>query len=306
MKVFVTGATGFVGKDLMMRLRAAQVEVITAGRDVNSDIAIQAIDGLTDWSAAYFHEVSSVVHLAGHVHKMSEPDTLRYFAVNRDGSVNLARAAAKAGVKQFIFMSSVKAMGECTEFDRPFSRNSPCLPTDPYGRSKLEAEQALLKIGEETGMHIICLRPPLVYGPSVRANFRSLMKLIQLRIPLPFAGINNKRSMVFVGNLTNLIMHCLYNRQANGIFLVSDGPAMSTADLVAEISQAFGSQPRLFYVPNMIWTICRKLPIIGEMSRRLTESLEVDMQETIQELDWSPPYSASKGIYDTVEYFQQK
>jgi nucleoside-diphosphate-sugar epimerase len=305
MKVFVTGATGFVGKDLMNRLRAAKVEIVTAGRDHASDIVVDNIDGSTNWQAAHFFEVDSIIHLAAHVHKVSEPDMSRYFAVNRDGTVNLARAAAKVGVKQFVFMSSVKAMGEYTNLDQPFTRHTPCSPTDPYGQSKLEAEQALLQIGEETGMQIICLRPPLVYGPSVEANFHLLMKLIRLRIPLPLAGINNKRSLVFVGNLTDLILHCLHIRQANGSFLISDGQEMSTSDLIGEISRAMNLRPRLFYVPSMLLAASCKLPILGGIVRRLTESLQVDMQETIEELGWSPPYSASKGIYDTVEYFQR-
>ncbi len=305
MKVFITGATGFVGRSLMSRLRAMPVEIVSAGRSTASDIVIDDIIGSTKWQADYFREVNSIIHLAAHVHKMSEPDTSRYFAVNRDGTVNLARAAAKAGVKQFIFMSTIKAMGECTEPNQPFTRHSPCLPTDPYGQSKWEAEQALFKIGEEHGMQIICLRPPLVYGPSVEANFLSLMNLIKRRIPLPLAGINNKRSMVFVGNLIDLILHCLDIRETKGVFLVSDGQAMSTSHLVAEISNAMKLQPRLFSVPSMLWTASQKLPVIGPITARLTTNLQVDIEETTMELGWSPPYSTRQGIYDTVKYFQQ-
>jgi UDP-4-keto-D-QuiNAc 4-reductase len=304
MKVLVTGATGFVGMDLMNRLRAANIEIVTAGRDVASDIVIDNMDGSTRWPAGHFRGVDSIIHLAAHVHKMSEPDTSRYFSVNRDGTINLARAAAKAGVQQFVFISTIKVVGECTACE-PFTRHSPCLPTDAYGQSKLEAEQALFKLGEESGMQIISIRPPLVYGPAVAANFRALMNLIKSRIPLPLSDINNKRSMVFVGNLTDLIVHSLNIPQANGVFLVSDGRPMSTSELLVEISHAMALRPRLFYVPTMLWAVSQKLPIIGAIASRLTGSLHVDMQETMNELNWSPPYSARQGIHDTVKYFQQ-
>jgi UDP-4-keto-D-QuiNAc 4-reductase len=305
MRVLVTGATGFVGRDLVDRLRAAQIEITTAGRNAASNIVIDDIDGSTEWQADHFSAVGSIIHLAAHVHKMSEPDTSRYFSVNLDGTVNLARAAGKAGVKQFIFMSTIKAMGECTELGEPFTRHSPCLPTDPYGKSKLEAELALFKLGEEYGMQIICIRPPLVYGPGVAANFRSLMNVIKNRIPLPLAGINNKRSMVFVGNLNDLILHCLHAREANGVFLVSDAKAMSTSELMMEIGHAMRLRPPLFYAPSMFWTASQKIPVIGAIAARLTESLQVDMQQTTIELGWLPPYSAHQGIYETVKYFQQ-
>lgn len=303
MKILLTGHSGFVGRSLLKRMESDQFEIIKVGRAPDSDFRVTDLgdEMVLDSSAL---AVDAIVHLAAHVHKMSEPDSSRYFEVNVRGTLNLAKQAARAGVGLFVYMSSVKACGEDSKPGRPFDLEMPCRPMDPYGQSKLEAEQALFQLGDEYGMRIICLRPPLVYGPGVGANFRSLMGLVRQGIPLPLGGISNKRSLVYVDNLVDCAIQSLKDKAVSGSYFVSDDTDLSTTQLVEYISKGFGQRSLLFKVPQPIWALSAKVSFLKAPVQRLTGDLQVDIAATKIDLDWAPPFSSEEGIYATAHHYQ--
>lgn len=303
MKILLTGHSGFVGRPLLERLLGEGISVIKAGRSADSDLQLTTIGGDTVWDQQAL-SVDAVVHLAAHVHKMSEPDLSRYFEVNVRGTLNLAEQAAKSGVKLFVYMSSVKACGESSGPRAPLTVNSHCCPTDPYGQSKLEAEKALQQLGNDCGMRVICLRPPLVYGPGVGANFRSLMKLVGQGIPLPLGGIRNTRSLVYVHNLVDCVIRALKSTTVSGTYFVSDDNDLSTSQLVELISSGLGKRPLLFKLPYWVWTTIRKIGFFTGPAQRLTGDLQVDIADTKIDLDWAPPFSTEEGIYATAYHYQ--
>ena len=303
MKIMLTGHSGFVGRPLLKRLESQDVSVIKAGRSADSDFRLPAIGGDTVWDKRSLL-VDAVVHLAAHVHQMSEPDLSRYFEVNVRGSLNLAEQAAKAGVKLFIFMSSVKACGEFSQPGSPLTLDSHCCPTDPYGQSKLEAEKALQQLGRDYGMRVICLRPPLVYGPGVGANFGALMKLVRRGIPLPLGGLSNKRSLVYVHNLVDCVIQSLKSKTVSGSYFVSDDDDLSTSELVELISSGLGQRSLLVRPPDWIWSIARKVSFLKGPAQRLTGDLQVDISATKFDLNWAPPFSTQEGIYATAYHYQ--
>jgi len=306
MITLVTGANGFVGTALCKRLRRDAVPVRVAIRVLNADIdaaeniAIGSISLLTDWSSVLIN-VNQVVHLAARVHVMHEKsvDPIAEFRrVNVDATVNLAKQAASVGVKRFIYLSSIKVNGEFTEDGHPFTADDVPAPEDPYGISKFEAEEALRQIANETGMEVVIIRPPLVYGPGVKANFGSMMHWLRRGIPLPLGALTkNKRSMVALGNLVDLITACLnHPAAANQTFLVSDGEDLSTADLLQRTATALGVNVRLFYVPPALLKLLAKLLGKEAVYQRLCGSLQIDMTKTQQLLNWRPPLSVQKGL----------
>ena len=303
MKILLTGYSGFVGRPLLERLESEKISVIKAGRSADSDFRLTTIGEETVWDKRALL-VDAVVHLAAHVHQMSEPDLSRYFEVNVRGTLNLAEQAAKAGVKLFIYMSSVKACGEASEPGSPLTMDSHCCPTDPYGQSKLEAEKALQQLGKDYGMRVICLRPPLVYGPGVGANFRSLMKLVGRGIPLPLGGLTNKRSLVYVHNLVDCVIQSLKSKNVSGSYFVSDDNDLSTSQLVEFISSGLGKRPLLFSLPDWFWMIIGKVGFLKGPAQRLTGDLQVDIAATKIDLDWAPPFSTQEGIYATAYHYQ--
>lgn len=306
MAVLVTGANGFVGLALRERLQKDGVSAryafraLNSGQDIAREIAIGQLSADTDWTTALTN-VKHVVHLAARVHVMNDKSAeplIDFRRVNVEGAVNLARQAAAAGVRRFIFSSSVKVNGELTETGRPFTADDVPDPEDPYGISKYEAEQLLCQIASQTGMEVVIIRPPLVYGPGVKANFQSMMHWLARGIPLPLAAVTeNRRSLVALDNLVDLIVTCLnHPAAANQTFMVSDGEDLSTTDLLRRMGEAQGTPARLLYMP--LAAVKLGATLIGKQSiyQRLCGSLQVDITKTRQLLDWTPPISVDEGL----------
>lgn len=316
MHCLVTGATGFVGRHLCAELAAAGYSLRFGMRrlpaaddslqDLGESVVVGDVDGMTDWAPA-LAGVDAVVHLANRAHVMRERggDPLAvYRRVNVEGTRHLAEQAADAGVRRFVYLSSVKVLGETTE-GKPFDDMSPPAPRDFYSISKWEAEQALADISAETGLQVTILRPPLVYGPSVGANFLRLMRWVAREVPLPFSAIDNRRSMIYVGNLAACIKTCLEHPGAAGrTFLVSDGAPVSTAGLVVALAKALDVPDRSWPLPPSLLVAMASLLGKGEEVRRLTESLEVDDCAARQDIGWMPPYSMEEGLKRTAEWFR--
>ncbi len=302
--ILVTGATGFVGQALCAELSRRQMDYRPVSRaPAPGFVAIGTIDGDTDWSEA-LAGVDVVMHLAARVHVMNESaaDPLAAFrAVNVNATVNLARQAAGAGVRRFIFLSSIKVNGEQTVAGKPFRASDVPHPEDAYGRSKLEAEEALLAIGAETGMEIVIIRPPLVYGPGVKANFASLMKWAGRPFPWPFGAVRNRRSLVFIGNLVDFMLLCARHPSVgNRVFLVSDGEDLSVGQLIAKLSLAEGRKALMLPVPPALLKGIAALLGRRAAAQRLLGSLQVDIGETAAITGWSPPHSVDEGLAETV------
>jgi nucleoside-diphosphate-sugar epimerase len=305
MKILVTGANGFVGKFLCDELFQQGFSVRAGGRSANSAIAtvetviIGAIDSETDWSNA-LQDIDVVIHLAARVHVMADDavDPLEvYRKVNTLGTLNLAQQAVEQGVKRFIFLSSIKVNGEHTELDKPFNENDIPNPQDNYGLSKYEAEQGLFLIAQKTEMDIVVIRPPLIYGSGVKANFARMMNVVKRGIPLPFGAIYNKRSVVYMGNLVSLILRCIdHPAAANQVFLVSDGCDISTTELLRACATALGVKARLLPMPQT-W-IESGASLLGKQAivQRLCGSLQVDITKAKQHLGWSPPFQLAEGL----------
>jgi nucleoside-diphosphate-sugar epimerase len=259
----------------------------------------------TDWDAA-LRDVNAVVHLAARVHTLRETATdplAEYRRVNLDGTRRLAAAAASQRVTRLVFVSSSKVNGETSA--RPFTESDPPRPEDPYARSKWEAEQALAQIGNETGLEYAILRPPLVYGPGVGANFARLMQWVARGVPLPLGAIDNRRSLVYVGNLVDAIRVCLAHPAAVGrTFLVSDGEDVSTPELVRGIARALGVAPRLLPVPVSLLRLAASTIGRRHEIERLAGSLQVDSSAIRRELSWSPPATMRDGLAETARWFR--
>lgn len=252
---------------------------------------------------------SCVIHLAARVHVMKDAvvDPLAEFRKsNVELTVNLARKAASAGIRRFIFLSSVKVNGEATSLGYPFNSSNIPAPQDPYGFSKMEAEQALRDLAAQTGMEVVIIRPPLVYGPGVRANFDALMRVIAQGIPLPLGAIENKRSLVALDNLVDLIATCIYHpNAANQTFMVSDGESMSTPELIRRLASAMNRPARLFSVS--LWFLLVSAKLTGKLSalQRLCGNLQVDIALTQSKLGWKPPISVDEGLRRAVAQWRK-
>lgn len=308
--ILLTGASGFVGQRLAQALIQKNSPLICASRKPGqiqgADCRIvEDLSESTDWTHC-LSGVQTVIHCAARVHVMqeSESDPLTLFRqVNVEGTLRLAEQAAAAGVQQFIFLSSVKVNGEETMPGAAFTEDCAALPTDPYGISKYEAEQALLALGQKTGMAITIIRPPLVYGPGVGANFLNMLKWVKRGIPLPLGSIRNQRSFVFIDNLVSLILCCIQHPHAsNQVFLVSDGQDMSTTDLLTKSAAAFGVNPRLLPCPPNLLMFIAKLAGKKSVADRLCQSLQVDIHKAHRLLGWSPPYTVAQGLQATINH----
>jgi len=313
MTVLVTGANGFVGTALCKHLTKNQLPVRAIVRSINLSPSATGIESVgdisskTDWSHA-LRDVTKVVHLASRVHIMNDQSAdplAEYRLVNVEATINLARQAAAAGVRRFIFLSSIKVNGEFTQLSRPFTADDVPAPEDAYGVSKLEAELALKQIAIETGMEVVIIRPPLVYGPGVKANFQAMMRWLSRGLPLPLAALtNNRRSLVALDNLIDLIITCLnHPAAANQTFLVSDAEDLSTADLFKRSGAALGRHPRLFYIPTSLLKLVADMLNKSNVYQRLSASLQVDISKTRERLAWTPPISVDEGLRRAAKAF---
>ncbi|KFJ93089.1 hypothetical protein JF55_02880 [Pseudomonas sp. 1-7] len=311
--VLLTGSTGFVGSVLLAELKKLpEFHVVSAVRSAVSPasddvVVVGNIDGTTDYLSA-LNGVDVLVHAAARAHVMRDEvaDTLAEFRkVNVDGTLNLARQAAAAGVKRFVFISSIGVHG--LNSSRPFTETDSEAPHDAYAISKYEAEQGLRKLATETGLEVVIIRPPLVYGGAAPGNFRSLINLASKPIPLPFASVNNKRSMVYVGNLVDLIVRCIHHPSAaNETFLVSDGDDVSLRSLLTMMRSAMGRSARLVPVPVGLFKLAGALTGKRGMVDRLVGDLQVDSSKARSLLGWVPPYTVEQGIAATVADFMSK
>ncbi len=313
-RIMVTGGSGFVGRTLLERLYQDGYGLIAPSRTplaqapagvVNPLVAGLAAD--VDWSAS-LEGAAVVIHSAARVHVMNDTadDPLVEFRkANVDGTLSLARQAAAAGVQRFIFISSIKVNGEGTELGHPYRADDTPDPQDPYGVSKMEAEQGLRVLASETAMEVVIIRPVLVYGPGVKANFRSMMSWLRKGIPLPLGATGNKRSLVAVDNLVDLIATCIdHPAAANQTFLVSDGEDLSTTQLLQRMGSALGRPARLLPVPANLLEAGAAMLGRRAIAQRLCGSLQVDIGKTRELLAWAPPVSVDDALRKTARAFE--
>ena len=312
-RVLITGVSGFVGTALAKAVFDNDFSVVGAVRSLSESIpdfveqiSIGNIMFDTNWQDS-LNNIDVVIHLAARVHVMQDTSNnpLEEFRrINTQATLNLARQAAELGVKRFIYLSSIKVNGEVTLQGAPFLPDDNFVPTVPYALSKYEAEQGLLKIADETQMEVVIIRPPLVYGEGVKANFLSMMKWLYKGIPLPFGAIHNKRSLVALDNLVDLIVVCIKHPNAvNQIFLVSDGEDLSTTELLNRVAIALGKKPRLVPVNQQLLEFGLKLVGKKDLAQRLCGSLQVDISKAKKLLDWTPPIKVDEGLQKTAEHY---
>lgn len=310
-KVLITGGTGFLAAHLADYLKDEyEIALLCRSKSkVPSKFPVYNIDidGRSDFSGI-FDGVSCVIHCAARTHIMSDSASeplKEYREVNTIGTARLSQQAAIAGVKRFIFISSIKVNGEKTEEGKPYDHLSSRQPEDYYGQSKSEAELELLQLAEREEMEVVIIRPTLIYGPKVKANFALLMKLVSLGLPLPFGKItNNKRSLIFVDNLVDLISVCISHPSAvNKVFLASDGDDVSTCEMIRELAQVLGKPTWQLPVPicffRLLGKVCNKRSVVD----RLTGSLQVDISFTKETLEWKPPYTVQEGFEKTADEY---
>lgn len=310
MHVILTGATGFIGSAFLVAAQQRSMKIRSVFRSneqakrfgdaKNSAVVVPGIEADTDWSEALV-DVDVVVHCAARVHVMNDSisDPLAEFCkVNVAGTLNLAKQAALAGAKRFVFLSSIKVNGEETQPGGPYSAHDVPAPEDAYGISKAEAEAGLRLLSLETGMEVVIIRPPLVYGPGVKGNFSSLLRWVARGLPLPLGlATTNRRSLVGLDNLVDLILTCVdHPKAANQTLLVSDGEDLSTADLLSRIGKALNRPARLIPVPVSILIIASRLLGKSSIAQRLLGSLQVDISKTCTLLNWKPPLSVDEGL----------
>ncbi|WP_052813003.1 UDP-glucose 4-epimerase family protein [Desulfonatronum thioautotrophicum] len=318
MRILVTGANGFVGRALcpVLRSRGHKVRAALRTRSVlDDDMSLEAkgeggvesvevgdIDGQTDWSAA-LDGIQVVVHLAGRAHQIQDRAKAlsTYRVVNLDGTENLARQAAKHGVRRVVFVSSIKVNGEETH-DKPFTEADPPKPEDPYGISKWEAEQVLAEASAATGLEVTVLRPPLVHGPGAKGNLLRLMDGIRLGKTFPLGAVDNARSMLGIHNLCDALERCV-TKEATGTFLAADAETISSRDLVRELAEGMGRKAKLFSVPVAWMEIAAKVAGRQSEFRRLTGSLEVDAGKIQRELGWVPAKGLHDGLMEMARWY---
>jgi nucleoside-diphosphate-sugar epimerase len=315
MKFLITGANGFVGQPLCAELLGRGHTVCAAVRAAVTPIeniemsVVGPIDGATDWSAA-LAGIDAVIHLAARVHVMHESaanplDAFR--RVNVAGTENLARAAAACGVKRFVFVSSIKVNGEETAHSQRYTELDVAAPQDPYGVSKGEAEQALHRVVQETGLEVVIVRPPLVYGAGVKGNFAQMLRVLAKGIPLPLASVSNLRSLIYIGNFVDALVTCATHPAAAGqTYLVSDSEDVSTPDLLRQLGAAMGHPARLLPCPPALLKMAGRVLGKSAQVERLLGSLQVDSSKIRRELAWQPPCSLQQGLQATAEWYRDR
>ncbi len=315
MRIAVTGANGFVGQALVRQLADNGHQLLAYVRRPEDFHRIAGVTPMAapdlglcaDWRFRPEQGIDVLVHAASRVHVMQDnaADPLaEYRRVNVAGTIALAQQAVAAGVRRFVFLSSIKVNGESTTPDVAFRNDDRCVPDTPYGLSKLEAEQGLARIAAQSGMELVVVRPPLVYGPGVGANFLRLMDGVRRGLPMPFGRVRNARSLVYVGNLAAALAQCCEHPGAVGkTYLVSDGAPVSTPKLISAIAAAMGKPTRMLSVsPGLMQTVANVLGK-GEQAERVLGSLVVDDAPLVRELDWMPPYTFEAGLRATVNWY---
>jgi nucleoside-diphosphate-sugar epimerase len=315
-RILITGAAGFVGSAVIKRLLQGRAHIIAAvlADEVTGHVPAQVelvvvppLSGSSDYTTA-LQQVDIVIHLAARVHVMQDTalDPLQEFrTVNLFGTERLARQAAECGVRRFVFVSSVKVHGE--ENALAYREDSPFAPLDPYGVSKAEAELALQRVAEETGLELVVARSPLVYGPGVKANFRQLMSIVQRGLPLPLASIGNRRSLVFVDNLADALACCATHPGAAGqTYMVSDGEDVSTPELIRRVARALGRPARLFPFSPSLLRLAGKIFGKSQNVERLLGSLRVDSSRIREELGWTPAFTMDQGLKVAARWFMDQ
>lgn len=309
--ILVTGATGFVARTVIPALQRAGWRVTGAlwlpghARDLPpgcAGVVVGDIGPDTDWTAA-LAGVDAVLHLAARVHQDERGPAAdaAHFRVNTEGTRALAAAAARAGVARFVYLSSVKAIGGASPRGRPWTEETPCRPVDAYGRSKLAAEQALAELGRTAGLSWCALRPPLVYGAGVRANLDRLLRLVRAGRPLPVGGVANRRSLIHVGNLADLIVRVLDRPDLVGAYVVRDGEDLSTPELARRLGAAAGRPARVVWVPTGLLATAARALGRGAVAERLFGDLAVDDARLRAALGWTPPFTVDEGLRAMVE-----
>jgi nucleoside-diphosphate-sugar epimerase len=313
-RILVTGASGFVGRAVLERLQSSGLYDVRGSvrRDDVARIAgvdyriVPGLDRGTNWFAA-LEGCDAVIHAAARVHVMREraADPLAEFRrVNVDGTLELARQAVVAGVRRFVFVSSIKVNGEETELGRPFTADDAPAPADAYGRSKLEAEQGLRALLEQAGREWVIVRPTLVHGPGVGANFAAMLRWLRRGVPLPLAAVRNRRSLTALANLAALLECCATRKEAaNEVFLAADGEDLSTPDLLRRLAAAMGTRARLFAVPPAALLAVAAAAGRRDLARRLLGNLQVDAAKARTRLGWSPPLGVDAGLKLTARAF---
>jgi len=314
-KILITGATGFVGQPLCRVLsdKGHKIRIALMSPDervpefVSEHVVIGDIEKGVQWKKAV-EGMDIVIHLAARVHHMKEskkdPYPL-YYKVNTEGTLSLAKVAALCGVKRFIFMSTVKVMGEGSACS--YTESDRCETDDPYALSKLKAEQALMEPGKWPAMEIVILRPPLIYGPNVRANFFRLLQFVDKGYPWPFGGLENKRSILYVGNLVDTIASVIEHPVAQvEVFMISDGEDLSTAELIRRIAASLGKRTIIFPFSGNCFSAALKAIGRDDISRRLLGSLTVDISRIRTRLNWKPKYTIEEGLAETAKWYLGK
>lgn len=312
MKFLITGANGFVGQSLCAELLRQGQFVRIAVRSANKLTwnaeaeAVGAIDGETNWTDA-LRGIDVVIHLAARVHVMHDhaSNPLEEFRkVNVAGTSRLARSAAASGVKRLVYVSSIKVNGEATCGEKKFTESDVASPQDPYGISKYEAEQVLHRISQETGLDVVIVRPPLVYGARVKGNFVQMLSVLAKGVPLPLASVNNRRSLIYVENLVDALIVCATHPAAAGkTYLISDGEDVSTPDLLRQLGVVMRCPARLLSCPPALLKLAGRLIGKTDQVERLLGSLQVDSGKIRRELNWLPPYTLQEGLRKTGESF---
>ncbi len=306
--ILVTGASGFIGSHVSRWLEAAGYGVHrvvrVAEQPAARTFAMGDIDGATDWRAA-LAGVQAVVHTAARVHVLYESvaDPVKTFRhINVEATLNLARQAHASGARRFIFLSTIGVLGNYSQY--PMRESDTPNPSNAYSASKLEAEQQLLQVAHETGLEVVILRPPLVYGPGVKANFHRLMYAIARRKPLPFGLVDNARDFISVSNLCSLIVTCIHHpAAANEVLLAADGQAVSTPALIRKVAGAMGVRTRLVPVPVWILQIGARLLRKERFYHSICSSLRIDTHKAQTLLSWQPPQSLDEGLQQTVAWY---
>lgn len=308
--ILITGASGFVGHHACNSFVKNGHNVIALTRRENfplthPNLKVSQLSANTDWQAL-LKDVHIILHLAGRAHVMhDEADDIyhAYKQVNVEATQALATEAVKAGVKRFIYISSIKVNGEQT-FHQPYTAFDDVHPEDDYGKTKFEAEQVLSLVASGTGMEVVIIRPPLIYGAGVKANVLNLIKICQQPLPLPFGAIHNKRSMVYIENLVDFMLLCtMHPKAANETFLISDDEDVSITTLVSTIRQALGRPRWLLPIPASALHFFCKLIGKPSLAVRLCGNLQVDISKTKQLLDWKPPFTFKQGMEKTVQSY---